>query len=177
MKHLIAIIDQDIPVGATNAQVLSVTNAYHKQLLFLKEAITYPRVELVYLDNWDYDGKDKPMRNRFNYDLGLDIIELDKSKLKIHIAVNRISQVSIIGGNVTACLTDKKLPFNYYNFLPDRTHLVLDICYDYSIEMQDNMLNLCMWCNHCNIKYTSSVRALDKIKDKTYHSKLNHYPY
>lgn len=176
-NHLIAIIDQFVPYQATKEQEASVYVAFDKQKSFIKKALINGNVKILYLDNYRWAEILRPMHIKFNEDLDMDIPTLDDKNIQYYLGAERINQVHIIGGNVTACVTNKELPFNYFNFIKDRTHIVLDICYDYSIEMQDKMLNLCMWCNVHKINYTSSDRALAKIEDKTYHNKLGHYPY
>lgn len=174
-NHLIAIIDQAVPYQSTKEQEASVYVAFDKQKSFIKKASINENVKILYLNNWSEILN--PMHTKFNEDLDMDIPTLNNKNIQSYLTAERIKQVHIIGGNVTACITNKELPFNYFNLIKDKTHIVLDICYDYSIEMQDKMINLCMWCNVHNINYTSSDRALAKIEDKTYHNKLGHYPY
>jgi len=176
-KHLIAIIEQYIPYQATPEIEMSVKYAYSKQLEFLKQVIDKENVEVLYMDSYKWSELLRPMHKQFNQDLGVTLPQLEDKNIKYYLGEKNIKVVHILGGNVSSCLTNQELPFNYYNFIKGKTHLVLDLCYDYTPKIQDNMLTMCMWCNANKIDYTSSERAIARIKGNTYHPMLNHYPY
>lgn len=71
------------------------------------------------------------------------------------------TKIYLVGGNVTGCMSNIKLPFNYTTFstLPVKPELVLDLCYDYIIPYtSDKELysTLATYCNKNNMSFTDS---------------------
>lgn len=71
------------------------------------------------------------------------------------------TKLYLVGGNVTGCMANTKLPFNYTAFstLSIKPELVLDLCYDYIIPYtSDKELysTLATYCNKNNMSFTDS---------------------
>ena len=70
-------------------------------------------------------------------------------------------KIYLVGGNVTGCMVNLSLPFNYTTFstLPVRPELVLDLCYDYIIPYDSDKelySTLATYCNKNNMSFTDS---------------------
>ena len=80
------------------------------------------------------------------------------------------SKIYLVGGNVTGCMVNNNLPFNYNFFSSSgiKPELVLDLCYDYvSPYIGDKELYtfLATYCNNNNMKFTNSTSLkLDLLK-------------
>jgi hypothetical protein len=71
------------------------------------------------------------------------------------------TKLYLIGGNVTGCMVNTNLPFNYNTLSTGavKPELVLDLCYDYIIPYtSDKELYsiLATYCNKNNISFTNS---------------------
>jgi hypothetical protein len=71
------------------------------------------------------------------------------------------TKIYLVGGNVTGCMVNLNLPFNYTTFstLPVKPELVLDLCYDYIIPYSSDKelySTLATYCNKNNMSFTDS---------------------
>jgi hypothetical protein len=71
------------------------------------------------------------------------------------------TKIYLLGGNVTGCIVNTNLPFNYTAFStgPVKPELILDLCYDYIVPYTSDKelyTRLATYCNKHNMSFTDS---------------------